>query len=99
MFESVSSFIICGDTNQGEPFRPSDWAERLCGVMTCFAPNMDARHAHLKYSQYVYPTSYENKKAVFVQAELERIEPMAYRFLVTFAIDNHLRTVLVSSES
>ena len=28
--------IIKGITQQGKPFRPSDWAERLCGVMRCF---------------------------------------------------------------
>ncbi len=25
-------FVIEGTTRDGKPFRPSDWAERLCGV-------------------------------------------------------------------
>jgi hypothetical protein len=31
-------FLIHGVTDHGKPFRPSDWSERLCGVMACFRP-------------------------------------------------------------
>ena len=29
-------FLIEGVTTEGKTFRPSDWAERLCGVMAAF---------------------------------------------------------------
>ena len=32
----VVEFIIVGTTLDGKAFRPSDWAERLCGVMSAF---------------------------------------------------------------
>jgi len=32
----VVEFLIRGVTLDGRPFRPSDWAERLCGVMAAF---------------------------------------------------------------
>ncbi|WP_420106437.1 DUF3579 domain-containing protein, partial [Herbaspirillum huttiense] len=30
----AKEFIILGKTSDGRQFRPSDWAERLCGVMS-----------------------------------------------------------------
>ena len=33
---AIAEFVIQGLTNDGKPFRPSDWAERLCGVMSAF---------------------------------------------------------------
>ncbi len=30
------SLVIVGRTQDGKKFRPSDWAERLCGVMSAF---------------------------------------------------------------
>ena len=35
--ESLPAFMIIGRTRAGKTFRPSDWAERLCGVMAGFA--------------------------------------------------------------
>ena len=32
----IVEFVIVGTTLDGKPFRPSDWAERLCGVMSAF---------------------------------------------------------------
>jgi hypothetical protein len=32
--DAIVEFIIQGVTLDGKPFRPSDWAERLCGVMS-----------------------------------------------------------------
>jgi hypothetical protein len=31
--DSAAEFVILGITRDGQPFRPSDWAERLCGVV------------------------------------------------------------------
>src|ERR1700754_1811755 len=31
-------FFIQGVTRDGQTFRPSDWAERLAGAMSCFRP-------------------------------------------------------------
>ena len=82
----VVEFVIQGNTADGKPFRPSDWAERLCGVMSAFGG--DRRMA---YSPYVHPITASGHKCVVVDIRLERIEPMAYRFLLGFAADNALR--------
>lgn len=81
------SFIIIGvTTTEGHLFRPSDWAERLCGVMSMFGAKN-----RVAYSPYVQPGNMQGAKCVFVDARIHDIEPMAYTFLVHFARDNDLK--------
>ena len=88
----VQEFFILGITSKGKQFRPSDWVERLCGVMSCFQPKGAGRpNAHLQYSPYVRPTQLDGVKAVVVNAALRDIDPMAYDFVVNFAKDNDLQ--------
>jgi hypothetical protein len=84
---AAAEFLIEGVTADGKPFRPSDWADRLCGVMAAFGGDH-----RMQYSPYVYPVSSQGKVCVVVDLRLEEIEPMAYRFLLGFAKDNGLRT-------
>ena len=84
---AIVEFVIVGTTMDGKPFRPSDWAERLCGVMSAFGG--DHRMA---YSPFVHPITANGVRCVVVDARLESIEPMAYRFLLNFAKDNELQT-------
>lgn len=91
---AILEFFILGLTSNGKQFRPSDWAERLCGVLSCFRPEgSGGRHAHLQYSPYVRPTVFNGVKAVVVNASLREIEPLAYHFVVDFAKDNDLQVV------
>jgi hypothetical protein len=83
-----------GIISNGRQFRPSDWAERLCGVMSCFRPEgAGGRNAHLKFSPYVRPTVVNGVKAVVVNKALLAVEPLAYHFVVDFAKDNDLQVV------
>ncbi|MET3130850.1 hypothetical protein AAKU55_001108 [Oxalobacteraceae bacterium GrIS 1.11] len=92
--ELASEFFILGLTSDGKQFRPSDWAERLCGVMSCFNPEgSGGRNAHLQFSPYVRPTVVNGVKAVVVNAKLRDLEPMAMHFVVEFAKDNDLQVV------
>ena len=84
---AAAEFVIEGVTATGQPFRPSDWAERLCGIMAAFGGDH-----RMQYSPYVYPVTARGVRAVVVDLRLESIEPMAFRFLVGFAEDNELRT-------
>jgi hypothetical protein len=83
---AVVEFVIAGITLDGKPFRPSDWAERLCGVMSAFGA--DNRMA---YSPFVHPITADGVRCVVVDQRLETVEPMAYRFLLNFAKDNELQ--------
>lgn len=82
------NFIIVGLTQEGRRFRPSDWAERLCGVMSVFGGDQ----RRVGYSPYVKPGHHQGEKCVFVDARIHDIEPMAYTFLAHFARDNELQT-------
>ena len=91
---SAREFFILGLTRDGKQFRPSDWAERLCGVMSCFRPaGSGGRNAHLKYSPYVRPTILNDVKSVVVDESLRQLEPLAFHFVMDFARDNDLQVV------
>lgn len=80
------NFIILGLTHEGRRFRPSDWAERLCGVMSVFGGDQ----RRVGYSPFVKPGHHDGEKCVFVDARIHDVEPMAYSFLTHFARDNEL---------
>jgi hypothetical protein len=82
----AENFVILGITLTGKRFRPSDWAERLCGVMSLFGSER-----RMTYSPYVQPGNRNGEKCVFVDGRIHDIEPMAYTFLVNFARDNELK--------
>ena len=92
--EPAKEFFILGITSNGKQFRPSDWAERLCGVMSCFNPaSPGARNSHLQFSRFVRPIVVNGMKAVVVNCALREVEPMAYHFVVEFAKDNDMQVV------
>jgi hypothetical protein len=96
--EHADEFIILGVTSNGRQFRPSDWAERLCGVMSCFRPpGSGGPNAHLRYSPYVHPTNVNGVKAVVVNNAIRKLEPLAYHFVVNFAKDNDLQVIDASA--
>lgn len=83
-------YFIQGITEDGRKFRPSDWAERLCGVMSSFGPTARGPNARLKYSIYVRPLVLGDLKCVVVDEQLKEIAPMAFDFVMNFARDNRL---------
>ena len=86
--ESTESdeLVIKGLTADGKAFRPSDWSERLCGVLSVFGAEK-----RMEYSPYVQPITSAGIKCVVVNVRLEAFEPMAYKFLMSFAKDNELQ--------
>jgi hypothetical protein len=77
--------IIQGVTTNGRAFRPSDWAERLCGIMSTFEGDQ-----HMRYAESVRPLMLDGVRCVLVEPSLADSEPRAYRFLLDFARDNEL---------
>ena len=86
MFEGSSEIVIQGVTESGHSFRPSDWAERLCGMMSVFGEDR-----HLSYSPFLKPVMIGGLRCVVVDLELETMDTSAFRFLMAFASDNELR--------
>lgn len=86
MSSDVDEVVITGLTLDGRRFRPSDWAERLCGVLSVFGAEK-----RMAYSPYVQPITVAGVKCVVVSRRLEAVEPMAFKFLMSFAGDNELQ--------
>ena len=85
-------FILHGVDSKGRTFRPSDWAERLCGVMACYRPGgmASGRDAYIGYSPYVRPVTLAGVKCVVLDERLRDIERMAFDFVMNFGHDNDL---------
>lgn len=86
-----SEVLIQGITRDGRTFRPSDWAERLAGVMSSFRPGGAQPGSHLSYSPWCIPTVIDGVKCVIVNRALRNHEPMAWDFVINFARDNELQ--------
>jgi hypothetical protein len=82
---------IQGLTLEGRTFRPSDWAERLAGVMSQFRPGGAQPGSHLSYSPWCVPNTIDGVKCVIVHVDLREAEPMAWDFVMHFARDNQLQ--------
>lgn len=83
--------VIWGMTVAGRPFRPSDWAERLAGLVSVFGDDQ-----RLAYSPLVCPVAIEGVRAVVVGRELAALEPRLFAFLAGFARDNELQVAQVA---
>ena len=88
---TADEVFIQGLTRDGRTFRPSDWAERLAGVMSSFRPGGAQPGSHLNYSPWCIPTVIDGVKCVIVHRALRDYEPMAWDFVMNFAKDNDLR--------
>jgi hypothetical protein len=86
MTEGSPEIVIEGITESGQKFRPSDWAERLCGMMSVFGED-----SRLSYSPYLKPIMAGGIRCVVVDLQLEQLDPEAFRFLMGFARDNELK--------
>lgn len=83
----VPEIVILGMTTSGRTFRPSDWAERLCGMMSIFGEDR-----LLSYSPYLKPIVSDGITCVVVNGHLAHLDPAAFKFLMDFARDNELTT-------
>ena len=81
-----SDLVIKGLTLGGQQFRPSDWSDRLCGVMSAFGAD-----EQLRYSPLVTPALRDGLRCVIVKRELAELEPRLFKFFLSFAVDNGLQ--------
>ena len=94
MNQNIHSFIIIGTTEDGKTFRPSDWADRLCGVMATLGNDN-----RVKYSQFVRPgCTLAGERTVIVDANLYKANSIAWNFVVEFARSNHLQVETITED-
>ena len=77
--------VIEGITEEGETFRPSDWAERMSGQLATF------HHHRMTYSPLLKPGVKNGIKCVIVDDKLKDSDPDLYQEILEFAKSNHLR--------
>ncbi|MEO7854461.1 MAG: DUF3579 domain-containing protein [Rubrivivax sp.] len=88
-------YCIKGVTVDGRTFRPSHWAERLAGTMSCFRPGgvLAGRESLIGYSPLCVPSTADGVKCVIVSDALKQVELLAWDFVMNFARDNQLQLV------
>lgn len=78
--------VIEGVTEQGKPFRPSDWAERMSGTMATF------KNSRIHYSPLLQPSvNHEGYKCVLLDPKLKDSSPEVYQAILDFAKANNLK--------
>ncbi|MFW5449989.1 MAG: DUF3579 domain-containing protein [Methylophagaceae bacterium] len=83
---ATTKVIIQGITQDGATFRPSDWAERLCGAVATYGPGR-----RIIFHPNVALASIEGIKCVVIDASLEEDDEMLFEFLTDFADENNLQ--------
>lgn len=83
----LDEIIIEGLTTDGVKFRPSDWVDRLCGMLAGFN-----RH-QVSYSQYLRPIVYRDMNCIAVKKQLQEQNSSVFNFIMQFATDNKLIVV------
>lgn len=81
-----SKVILYGLTQDGRIFRPSDWAERLCGAVASYDKNR-----RITFHPCVSLASINGIKCVVVETSLEQDDEMLFEFLIEFATENKLK--------
>lgn len=83
---SDTPLVIRGVTENGRPFRPSDWVERLSSTLASF--QCDRR---LRYAPGVQPCVIDGERCLVVARWLESTDRAAYDYVMDFARANGLR--------
>ena len=85
MNSSKNEIIIEGLTTSGQPFRPSDWVDRMCSTYASFGSDRK-----LRYSPYLKPRVVNGVRCLAVDMKLKDVNPEGYSQLLHFADENQL---------
>ena len=80
-----SKIIIEGVTEEGETFRPSDWAERVSGNLSTF------KNHRIYYSPLLRPSYRGGNRCVVLDEKLKETNPELYKHILDFAKQNKLK--------
>lgn len=80
-----TKILIQGETEEGQTFRPSDWAERMGGNLSTFQGH------RMIYSPLLQPVVKNGQKCLLVDPELKQTNPALYEAILEFAKNNKLK--------
>jgi len=81
------AWLIQGVNEEGQRFRPSDWAERICTLMASF------EGGRLQYSSLLYPVMLNGVKCVHLDDRLQSTASGIHRQVMEFVANNQLNVV------
>ncbi len=81
-------FVIKGVDRNGARFRPSDWTERLAGMMASFGADR-----RLRFSPLLMPVLQDGIKSLRVEHALEKASPGVFGAVISFAMMNNLEII------
>jgi len=81
----TKKIIIEGVTEEGQQFRPGDWAERMSGSLCTF------RNRRILYSPLLQPTVRGGNKCVILDPSLKESNPTLYASIMEFVKTNKLK--------
>jgi len=90
---ATNKIIVEGVTRGGRKFRPSDWAERMCGALSTFGRDM-----RIQYSPLLQPVTINGIKCLAVDPELRNTNPEIFSYIMYFANENELNVVGCAEE-
>ena len=83
--------VILGVTSEGRKFRPSNWAERLAGVLSQFRPRPLRQGDHISYSPWCMPGIDGDARCLVLHPQLQERFPEAWAYVEQFARENDLQ--------
>ena len=89
----MKRIIIEGVTTNGRKFRPSDWAERMSGMLSTFG-----RDQRIRYSPLLYPMTVNGVKCISIDPDLQNIHPEMYAYILQWAEGNRLSVTEIEDE-
>jgi len=79
------SWLIEGITDDGRTLRPSDWVDRVSGVVASFGQDHRLRYGPVR------PCFVGGKKCLMMEKSLQNENPAAFDFVQSFVRSNGLR--------
>lgn len=82
--ENLERILIKGVTEEGQTFRPGDWAERMSGNLCTF------QNHRMVYSPLLQPVVRNGQKCMLIDPELKKTNSALYDAIMEFAKSNKL---------
>ncbi len=86
MSDVKKKIIIEGVTEEGQQFRPSDWAERMSGSLCTFGSSH-----RIVYSPLLQPMVKGGNKCILMDPSLKESNPSLFKSIMEFARENKLK--------
>lgn len=84
--KQTKKIIIEGVTEEGQQFRPSDWAERMSGSLCTFGSSH-----RIVYSPLLQPIVKGGNKCIILDPALKESNPSLFESIMDFARENKLK--------